>query len=171
MVVGLVLVAAYWLVPGARQFPVTAALPGSFEDLDLRDTAAGRRAAQNLAEQLQQAGADGNTFAGLYADSRGKRVTVFGVTGLRLTPGSDVQNQLNRLTDTLKLKDIQSYDLGEFGAHQRCGAGRLDGASVVACTWADHGSLATVLLTRRNQAESAGLVSRLRETVLEPFSV
>lgn len=166
-IVGLILL-AYWLVPGARQYPVTAVLPSSFADLELRDTAAARRAVQNLADQLQEAGADGGTFAGVYADSRGKRVTVFGVTGLRLTPGSDVQAQLDRLTDSLKLKDIQSYDVGEFGAHQQCGTGRLDGTAVVACAWADHGSLATVLLTRRSLSESADLVARLRDTVLEP---
>ena len=166
-VAGLALL-AYWLLPGARQYPVTAALPRTFADLDLRDTEAGRRAAQNLAEQLQQAGADGDAFAGVYADGRGKRVTVFGVTGLRLTPEADAQAQLDRMTDTLKLKAVQSYDVGELGAHQLCGTGRLADTSVVACTWADHGSLATVVLTRRSLAESAALVTRLRGTVLQP---
>ncbi|MDI6098293.1 hypothetical protein QLQ12_06715 [Actinoplanes sp. NEAU-A12] len=166
-VIGLLLL-AYWLLPGVRQYPVTAVLPASFADLDLRDTAAGRRAAQKLADQLQETGADGGAFAGIYVDSRGKRVTVFGVTGLRLTPGSDVQAQIERLTGPLKLKDIEPFDLGEFGAHQQCGTGRLDGAGVVACVWADHGSLATVLLTRRSLADSAKLVAGLRETVLEP---
>ncbi|GIE82616.1 hypothetical protein Aph02nite_85660 [Actinoplanes philippinensis] len=162
----LALAGAYWYVPGLRQYPVTAVLPESFSDLNLRDTEAGRRAAQRLADQLQ--GAEGNTFAGIYTDDRGKRVTVFGVTGLRLTPATDVDAQLSRLADTLKLKDVESFDLGEFGAHQRCGTGRLDDTSVVACTWADHGSLATVLLTRRSLSESAILVAGLRKTVLAP---
>jgi hypothetical protein len=169
MIIALAL--AYWFVPGVRQYPVTAVLPSSFADLELRDNAAGQRAAQRLADQLQEAGADGGAFAGVYADGRGKRVTVFGVTGLRLTPGADVQAQLDRLTDAIGLKNVQSFDIGgfgDFGAQQECGTGRLDGTSVVACTWADHGSLATVLLTRRSLSESADLVTQLRATVLNP---
>jgi hypothetical protein len=162
---------AYWFVPGVRQYPVTAALPDSFADLELRDNASGQRAAKRLADQLQETGTDGSAFAGIYADDRGKRVTVFGVTGLRLTPGADVKAQLDRLADAIDLKNVQSFDIGGFagfGAQQECGTGRLDGTSVVACTWADHGSLATVLLTRRSLSESADLVTRLRATVLNP---
>jgi len=155
-------------VPGLNQYPVTAVLPDSFADLTLRDTAAGEKAARQLAEQLQEAGADGEGFAGVYTDARGKRVTLFGVTGLRLTPASDLDGQLSRLSDSLGLKGVQTFDAGEFGAHQQCGTGRLDGTAVVACGWADHGSLATVLLTRRSLDESADLVARLRDTVLEP---
>ncbi|MBO3738244.1 hypothetical protein [Actinoplanes flavus] len=166
VVIGLAL--GYWLVPGARQYPVTAALPDSFADLKLRDTAAGQRAAQRLADELQSAGSGGDSFAGIYADGRGKRVTVFGVTGFRLTPGSDVEAQLARLSDSLRLRDVQPFDLGVFGAYQLCGTGRLEDTAVVACAWADHGSLATVLLTRRSLEESAELVSSLRDTVLEP---
>jgi hypothetical protein len=166
LVVVVALTGAYWYVPGLRQYPVTAVLPDSFSDLDLRDNESSRRAADKLADQLQ--GADGSTFAGIYTDARGKRITVFGVTGLRLTPGTDVEAQLSRLADALNLKKVESFDLGEFGAHQRCGTGRLDDTSVVACTWADHGSLATVLLTRRSLKESAALVAQLRESVLVP---
>ncbi|GGN28244.1 hypothetical protein GCM10010109_46360 [Actinoplanes campanulatus] len=166
VIIGLAL--GYWLVPGVRQYPVTAVLPDSFADLRLRDTAAGQRAAQRLADELQSAGSGGDSFAGIYADGRGKRVTVFGVTGFRLTPGSDVEAQLARLSDSLRLKDVQPFDLGVFGAHQLCGTGRLEDTAVVACAWADHGSLATVLLTRRSLEESAELVSSLRDTVLEP---
>ncbi|MEV0898337.1 hypothetical protein [Actinoplanes sp. NPDC049802] len=168
LLVVVALALGYWLLPGARQYPVTAVLPESFADLKLRDTAAGQRAARRLAEQLQSAGSEGDAFAGVYADGRGKRVTVFGVTGFRLTPASDVEAQLARLSGSLKLKNVQPFDLGVLGAHQRCGTGRLEDTSVVACAWADHGSLATVLLTRRSLEESAELVSRLRETVLVP---
>lgn len=159
---------AYWQFPAARQFPVSAVLPDSFADLDLRDTAAAQRAAERLATQLQEAGSSGEAFAGTYADGRGKRVTLFGVTGWRLTPGSDVDAQLARLTDELKLKNVESFEVGEYGVHQRCGIGRLDGNSVVACAWADHGSLATALLTRRSLDESAELVAGLRSVVLTP---
>ncbi|WP_127504808.1 hypothetical protein [Actinoplanes solisilvae] len=142
-------IAAFQL-PSASQYPVTAALPQSFADLELRDT--------------QDTGPNG--FAGVYRDDRGKRVTVIGETGFRLTPGSDVGARLDQAAADYKLKDVQEFDLGESGAHQRCGVGRDKGAAVVVCAWADHGSLATVLLTRRSIQDSAELVARLRDEVL-----
>ncbi|XVU26916.1 hypothetical protein ACQPZJ_07685 [Actinoplanes sp. CA-054009] len=134
----------------SAQYPVTAVLPESFADLQLRDS--------------EDTGA--NSFAGEYKDDRGKRVTVFGMTGFRLTPGNDVGAHLEQVADEYKLSDVQSFDLGEFGAHESCGVGRDDGSTVVVCAWADHGSLATVLLTRRSMQDSADLVARLREAVL-----
>jgi hypothetical protein len=68
----------------------------------------------------------------------------------------------------VELSGVQSFDLGETGAHERCGAGRVDDISVVVCAWADHGSLATVLLTRRSIDDSAELVGQLRNAVLTP---
>jgi hypothetical protein len=160
---------AYYQFPAARQYPVTAVLPSSFADLNLRDDNASRRAADRLATQLHDADSrDGTPFAGVYADGRGKRVTVFGVTGFRVRPKSDVQAQLNRLADDLDLTGVESFNLDETGAHESCGTGRLDGTAVVVCAWADHGSLATVLLTRRSVSDSAELVSRLRSEVLTP---
>ena len=160
---------AYYQFPAARQYPVTAVLPSSFADLNLRDDNASKRAADRLAGQLRDADSRGGApFAGVYADGRGKRVTVFGVTGLRFTPETDVRAQLDRLADDLDVSNVQSFSLGEPGAHESCGTGRLDGTAVVVCAWADHGSLATVLLTRRDVNDSAELVSRLRSTVLTP---
>jgi hypothetical protein len=160
---------AYFQFPAARQHPVRAVLPQTFADLQRRDDAASERAAERLAEQVRGTGtgSDG-VFTGVYGDKRGKRVTVFGVTGFRLTPGGDVQDQLDRLTTEFDLQQVEEFNLGETGAHERCGAGRVDGASVVVCAWADHGSLATVLLTRRSVTDSAELVSRLRNEVLTP---
>ncbi|MGK5685033.1 hypothetical protein [Actinoplanes sp. URMC 104] len=143
---------AWFQLPTARQYPVSAALPKTFADLKLRDT--------------EETGPDG--FAGVYRDGRGKRVTVFGETGFRLTPGSDVRARLEQAAADYQLRDIESFDLGEFGAHESCGVGRENGTSVVVCAWADHGSVATVLLTRRSVADSAELVGRLREEVLSP---
>jgi hypothetical protein len=160
---------AYFQFPAARQHPVRAVLPQTFADLQRRDDAASERAAERLAEQVRgtSASTDG-VFTGVYGDKRGKRVTVFGVTGFRLDPGGDVQDQLDRLTAEFDLQQVEEFNLGETGAHERCGAGRVNGASVVVCAWADHGSLATVLLTRRSVTDSAELVSRLRNEVLTP---
>lgn len=158
---------AYYQFPTARQYPVRAVLPKSFSDLQRRDDKASARAAERLAEQVRGpgGGSDG-VFTGVYGDSRGKRVTIFGVTGFRLNPAGDVSDQLDRMAVEFGIKDVQTFDLGETGAHERCGAGRVDGTSVVVCAWADHGSLATVLLTRRSVTDSAELVARLRDEVL-----
>jgi hypothetical protein len=160
---------AYFQFPAARQYPVTADLPTSFSDLSLRDDSDSKRAADRLAAELRAADSNnGSPFAGVYGDSRGKRVTVFGITGFRFTPQSDVRTQLDRLSDDFDLSGVRSFSLGETGAHESCGIGRADGNAVVVCAWADHGSMATVLLTRRSISDSADLVSRLRSEVLTP---
>jgi hypothetical protein len=159
--------AAYFAWPPARQYPVRAVLPGSISDLNLRDDSTSRRAVQRLTQQLTGADAKADqVFAGVYGDGDGKRVTIFGTTGFRLTPGSDVDAELNRLTDQYGIHGIRSFGLGEAGVHERCGVGHASGTSVVVCVWADHGSLATVVTTRRSVADSATLTSLLRGSVL-----
>jgi len=160
-------VPGYLAWPAARQYPVSAALPQTVADLDLRDDGASRRAVERLSEQLSGTSlVQGDVFAGVYADGDGKRVTVFGTTGLRFTPESDVEAELAQLTSEYKIKNIETFDLGETGVHERCGVGRSGDKAVVVCAWADHGSLATVLLTRRSVAESAELTGVLRSVVL-----
>jgi hypothetical protein len=157
----------YFAWPAAQQYQVTAALPASVRDLSLRDDSASRKAVDKLTQQLGDSGLTGHqAFAGIYADGNGKRVTVFGTTGWRTDPGQDVKTEVDRLATDYKITGVAPYDLGETGAHERCGVGRANGAGVVVCVWADHGSLATVLLTRRNVTESAELVGVLRSAVL-----
>jgi hypothetical protein len=155
-------VPAYLVWPAGRHFPVSAALPPSVADLQLRDDAASRRAAERLSRELGSPEA----FAGVYADGNGKRVTIFGVTGLRLTPEQDVEAQIAHLTAEYDIRDVERFDVGEPGVHERCGVGRAGKSSVVVCAWADHGSLATVLLTRRSVADSAELTGIIRSAVL-----
>ncbi len=160
-------VPAWFGWPVAQQYPVSAVLPLTVGDLSLRDDAAGRQAADDLADAAMRAhGVADDAFAGVYTDRRGKRVTVAGVTGLRWRPGADVEAELTRLAGEYGLSAVRAYDAGETGAHLRCGVGRDGGVSVVVCGWADHGSLATVLLTRRSVAESAQLVASLRASAL-----
>jgi hypothetical protein len=157
----------YFAWAPARQYPVRAVLPASFSDLNLRDDNTSRRAVARLTQELTDANAHvDQVFAGVYGDGNGKRVTVFGTTGFRLTPGSDVGAELNRLTREYDIRGSREFSLGEAGAHERCGAGQANGASVVVCVWADHGSLATVLTTRRSVADSAALTALLRTSVL-----
>ncbi|MDT5041163.1 MAG: hypothetical protein QOE51_2148 [Actinoplanes sp.] len=160
-------VPGYFAWPAAQQYPVTASLPERFRDLSLRDDSASRTAVDRLTQQLDADGVTGDqAFAGIYADGNGKRITVFGTTGLRINPDQDVKAEVDRLTTNYRITGVSSYDLGETGVHERCGVGRANGAGVVICVWADHGSLATVLLTRRDVTESAELVGVLRASVL-----
>ncbi|WP_305788842.1 hypothetical protein [Symbioplanes lichenis] len=163
-------VPAYFAWPAAQQYPVTAALPQTIADLDLRDTDTTRKALDRLTGQLSGTALVGGSdpFAGVYADGNGKRVTVFGSTGFRLTPESDVEDQLAKLSDEFSLSEIASYDLGVTGAHERCGVGRSGDSGVVVCAWADHGSLAAAIFTRRAEDESADLTAVLREQILTP---
>jgi hypothetical protein len=168
------LVAAYWYggasllgLPYAGQYPVSPSLPEQVADLHLRDDASSNRTAERLAQSLHDAGvADDEVFAGVYGDDNGKRVAVFGTTGFRLTPHNDVEDEIQRLAAEYDLTDIASFDLGEIGVHERCGVGRSDGTSVVVCSWADHGSLGSAMLTRRSLSDSADVVGLLREAVL-----
>lgn len=165
LMVGVPLV--YEQVPAARQYPVSADLPDSFSDLTRRDDKASRQAAERLATQLNAVGVESDdVFAGVYGDGRGKRVTVFGVTGWRFTPGSDAQAEIDKLAADFGISTVTSYETGESGVHELCATGRASGAAVVVCAWADHGSLAAVVLTRRSEEESADLVGRLRSAVL-----
>ena len=70
------------------------------------------------------------------------------------------------LTADYAIRDVVSYDLGITGAHERCGVGRTGRTTVVVCVWADHGSMATVLTTRRSVDDSAQLTGVLRNAVL-----
>jgi hypothetical protein len=162
-------VPGYFLWPAAQQYPVSAVLPSSVADFDLRDDGASKRAVERLADQVGGLSlVSGDVFAGMYADGNGKRVTIFGSTGLRLTPEADVEAELSHLTDEYQIKDVEAYDLGETGVHERCGVGRSGGDTVVVCAWADRGSLATVVLTRRSAAESARLTGVFRDALLHP---
>jgi hypothetical protein len=158
--------AAYLHWVPAGQFPVTAVLPQTVGDMSLRGDSASRRAVARLEQQLRDTNARGKVFAGVYGDGNGKRVTIFGTTGLRITPEADVQAELRRLADQFDLRDIEPYDLGETGVHERCGIGTVDGSSVVVCAWADHGSLATVVANRRSVRDSAELTGVFRTAVL-----
>jgi hypothetical protein len=161
---------AYFQFPTLRQYPVTAVLPKTFADLQRRDDDDSKQAAENLAEQLRGPHASTRgVFTGVYGDDAGKSVTVFGVTGFRLAPGTDVRTQLDRVAEDVDLTGVQTFNLGEAGAHERCGVGNIDDRSTVVCSWADHGSLATVLLTRRSVDDSAALVAQLRSAVLTPL--
>jgi hypothetical protein len=149
------------------QYPASAALPAQVSDLALRDDAGSRQAVDRLKADLRSAHwLAEETFAGVYGDRAGKRVTVFGTTGFRFSPDDDLKSELERLTDRYRIRDVEQFDTGARGEYLRCGVGRDGDATVAVCGWADHGSLATAVFTRRSPTDSADLLQSLRTTII-----
>ncbi len=150
-----------------EQYPVSAVLPTEVADLSLRDDEAAEELTRQLEQEIRQAHplAEG-TFAGVYTDPVGKHVMIFGTTGFRADPAADAAAEISRLTGQYSVSDQQTMETGIRGVHQRCGIGQADGTSVVICTWADHGSLATALFDRRSMAESSALLADLRARLI-----
>ncbi|MFC0532656.1 hypothetical protein [Phytohabitans kaempferiae] len=158
---------AYFGKPMWEQYPASVSLPAEVSDLSLRNDAASRRAATELQADLRGTHMLAEeTFAGVYADGAGKRVTLFGTTGFRFSPESDLEKEITRLTERYALRQVKTVDTGRRGEYLRCGVGQDGKASVAVCAWADHGSLATGVFTRRSVDDSAALLERLRSTVV-----
>ncbi|MEU7971109.1 hypothetical protein AB0B48_03620 [Micromonospora sp. NPDC049089] len=160
---------AYYGFPISAQYPARAALPVQVDDLSLRQDSRSTEAAQKLESEVRKENwLAEDTFAGVYATTSGKRVTVFGGTGFRLTPESDAEAEISRLTDRYALGAPESVDTGVRGRHERCAVGSADGGAVVVCTSVDHGSIATGVFTRLSVADSSDLLGTLRAQIVQP---
>lgn len=160
-------VPGYFAKPMWEQYPANAALPAQLADLDLRQDPASIRAAALLEQDMRTAHwlAEG-TFAGVYTDPNGKRVTVFGVTGFRLSPADDLAAEMTRLTEKYELTGVRTIDTGIRGEYRRCGTGHDGRIDVVVCAWADHGSLGNGVFTRLSVDDSNSLLTELRGGIL-----
>ena len=161
-------VPAYLGKPVLDQYPAKASLPAKVGDLTLRNDGSSRSTARDLERDMRTAHLMAeDTFAGVYGDRDGKRVTVFGATGFRWDTQSAMEDEFSRLTAKYRLSNVRDVTDGtERDEYRRCGIGRQGDATVVACTWADHGSVGTALFTRRALDESADLLGTLREAIL-----
>ncbi|PWR13740.1 hypothetical protein DKT68_00690 [Micromonospora acroterricola] len=160
---------AYYGFPIAAQYPARAALPEQVADLSLRQDDGSAEAAQQLESEVRQDHwLAEDTFAGIYATSDGKRVTVFGGTGFRLTPEADADAEITRLSERYALNAPETVKTGVRGRHERCAVGRSAGNEVVVCTSVDHGSIATGVFTRLSVSDSAALLDTLRGQIVQP---
>ncbi|MEW2146474.1 hypothetical protein AB0869_27045 [Micromonospora vinacea] len=160
---------AYYGFPISAQYPARAALPVQVDDLSLRQDDSSTETARQLeGEVRKEHWLAEDTFAGVYATTSGKRVTVFGGTGFRLSPESDAEGEISRLTERYALGAPESVDTGVRGRHERCAVGSADGSDVVVCTSVDHGSIATGVFTRLSVADSASLLATLRAQIVQP---
>jgi hypothetical protein len=158
---------AYFGKPMWEQYPASASLPAQVADLRLREDNATQRTTERLKADLRAAHwLAEDTFAGVYADRAGKKVTVFGTTGFRFSPEGDLRTEMTRLTDEYSLQDVETIDTGTRGEFLSCGVGKEGNATVAVCGWADHGSLATAVFTRRSPRDSASLLEELREAIV-----
>ncbi|MFI6237333.1 hypothetical protein ACIBD9_27540 [Micromonospora sp. NPDC050784] len=160
---------AYYGFPISAQYPARAALPAQVDDLSLRQDTRSTETARTLESEVRKEHwLAEDTFAGVYATTSGKRVTVFGGTGFRLSPESDAEAEISRLTERYALDAPESVDTGVRGRHERCAVGSADGSDVVVCTSVDHGSIATGVFTRLSVADSAELLATLRAQIVQP---
>lgn len=159
----------WWAKPLTEQYPASAALPDEVAGLRLREDQRSQATAEELETEVRQAHLLAeDTFAGVYTTSDDKRVTVFGGTGFRLSPESDANAEIARLTDRYRLASAVPVDTGVRGRYERCAVGSADGDTVVVCTSVDHGSLATGVFTRLSVDDSGRLLDTLRRQIVTP---
>jgi hypothetical protein len=161
-------VPAWFAKPMWEQYPTNATIPTNIADLELRDDPASVESAERLAREMRGAHwLAEDTFAGVYSAPGDKRITVFGVTGFRIRPESDVDDEMTRLGEEFGLTEVRTIETGTRGEYQRCGVGADNGETVVICAWADHGSLATGVFTRLSVDDSARLLGELRTWIVQ----
>ncbi|WBB74944.1 hypothetical protein O7602_05260 [Micromonospora sp. WMMD1128] len=159
----------WWVQPLSSQYPASASLPDQLDSMRLRQDERSQADAEKLKGQVRQAHLLAeDTFAGIYATNDGKRVTLFGSTGLRFSPESDAEAELKRLAGDYELQPSVTVDTGVRGRYERCAVGRADGDTVVVCTSVDHGSLTTGVFTRLSVDDSGRLLNDLRQQVVVP---
>nr|WP_247662570.1 hypothetical protein [Micromonospora sp. U21] len=160
---------AYYGFPISAQYPARAALPEQVADLSLRQDDGSAETARQLENEVRQEHwLAEDTFAGVYATADGKRVTVFGGTGIRLTPEADAEAEISRLSERYALDAPETVKTGVRGRHERCAVGRSADTDVVVCTSVDHGSIATGVFTRLSVSDSAALLDTLRGQIVQP---
>lgn len=158
---------AYFGKPLWDQYPANAVLPVQVADLQQRDDAVTKRLTEQLRQDLEnEHPLAEDVFAAVYANRSGERVTIFGVTGIRLTPEQDVAEEMERLTQTYQLSQIEVAEPDSRGQYRRCGIGKSKQTNVVVCTWADHGSMATGVFTGLSVDESNALLSEFRNVII-----
>ncbi|PWU43171.1 hypothetical protein DLE60_34335 [Micromonospora globispora] len=159
----------WWAKPLTEQYPASAALPDEVAGLRLREDERSQATAEKLEAEVRQAHVLAeDTFAGVYTTSDGKRVTVFGGTGFRLSPESDANAEIARLTDRYQLASAVPVQTRVRGRYERCAVGAADGDTVVVCTSVDHGSLTTGVFTRLSVDDSGRLLNVLRRQIVTP---
>jgi len=156
----------YFVKPIWDQYPATVSLPAEAAGLALRDDADSTNTASQLRDQVR---ADHllaeDVFAGIYSGG-GNRVTVFGATGFRLTPKSDLDGEFVDLTERFNLVDTTDVDAGAPGGYLRCALGEAEGDDLILCAWADHGSLGVATFSAGSMMNSAALVRELRTALV-----
>ncbi|MFE9692858.1 hypothetical protein [Micromonospora sp. NPDC005806] len=159
----------WWAQPLSAQYPASAALPDRMHGLRLREDERSQATAEKLKTEMAQAHLLAeDTFAGIYSTDDGKRVTLFGGTGFRLTPEADADAEIARLTEQYALDAAVPVETRVRGRYERCAVGRADGDGVVVCTSVDHGSLTTGIFTRLSLDDSGRLLDTLRQQVVTP---
>ena len=161
--------AVAWAKPYWDQYPATAVPGATVPGLTKIEDSTAKRNADRLRKSIDSDHLDEADFTAVYqdVDNRQQRVTVFGATRFIVDPERDLDASLRKLTADLQLKDVREVDEGPFGGHQRCGTGRLAEQAISVCAWADHGSIAVALFTRRTLEESGPMLHNIRGSLIQ----
>jgi hypothetical protein len=153
--------------PYVQQWPASIATDRAVAGLVTTEDKARSTRAKSMLHKID-AWYDQDSFTALYADAADRRrlVTVFGVTRFIWSPGPDLDQAFDAVSGGIKLTGPHQVDVGPPGGEARCGAGQTEGRALVACGWADHGSLGIVLFTNRSEADSAALMQTIRTKLI-----
>ncbi|HEU5111111.1 MAG TPA: hypothetical protein VFT95_21430, partial [Micromonosporaceae bacterium] len=160
---------AYFVVPMWQQYPASAAIPAEAAGYRRLTTREATRTERELERRAQEGHlfAEG-TFAAVFNGGRGWEMTLYGTTGFRLAPKSDLEAEFTRLAEVLKVTEVREVEPGDLGGHQRCGFGTAaDGDDLVVCGWADHGSLGVATFSAGSLEEDAETLRELRALVVQ----
>jgi len=154
--------------PVSDQYPAAVEVNSQVPGLVRVNDASRRRRAELLVTRLQSDRSDEQAFVALYAEAnnRERQVTLFGTTRRISAPADELNTTMQQLVGDLRLTRVRAFEAGSMGGEQRCGPGQLDGRAIIACGWADHGSIAVGLFTGRTEADGAALLQTVRASVL-----
>jgi hypothetical protein len=156
------------ITPSSDQYPASVEVNSRVPGLVRVNDAPRRVTAERMLTRMRTDQFDEQAFVALYAEgtNRQRQVTLFGVTRLVSVPARELDAAMQRLSVDLQLKSVREFPAGSLGGEQRCGAGRLDNRVIIACGWADHGSIAIGVFSGRTEADGASLLRTVRANVL-----
>jgi hypothetical protein len=164
-------IAAVVVAPYVGEYPSSIDAPSTLAGLDKIQDPQIDQLGDQLTQQLKQKNARlDNAVVGMYSANgdRGHAVLVLGATGLVFSPGREVDNAFQGMSESgLPVSDKKNYDAGALGGAVKCGSGSVQRIDLTVCAWGDHGSVGMGIFYNRPASESATLFLRIREEMLK----
>lgn len=155
------------LKPYVEQWPASITAGAEVSGLTITEDETRTERAKTLLDDID-AWYDQDSFTAIYVDTSSSNllVTAFGLTRFIRSTDTTVDNALATLSDDLSLTGLHTVDSGTLGGEARCGSGTVESQSIIACSWADHGSLGVVMFTNREESDCVTVLARVRRAVI-----